>query len=373
MSTELKFAQDIHSHYELYGTEDVVAHVRGLITKRKNAGRTQFLEVLDVTGRIQILLLSENFSEDDYVNRCKSLRKGNIISVAGSLALSQGNGVLSIVPNTPPETIEIGSTDLLDRNDISFIAAGTKIVHARIVGKLENFFRSKGYLEIEPKLLSTQWDGNGLEPLKAEFPGFGHNVFLVPSPLPQLFEALISTGVSSIFSTAKCLSTSYRDVHSSTEAVSIFTVERILNPIKSNARLYKVALECLAELFSATGTALPNVSKLFDNRDFEVVEGPWADFDHPDSGLTIQLISNPKIPVRLASESKSKLAEVDIEKYARIVLNYNGQLYNLAECTAEIRFGALQVLTNTINTEHILSLLSTAPFRSLRTSTFWNE
>lgn len=373
MTVSLKFAQDVRNHFEIFGPNDILATVRGLVTKRKNKGRVQFIELLDVTGSIQILLLKENFSDEDYEEKCRKLARGNIISASGPVELSKGNGELSIVPTEPPEVLEIGSSFVLEEGADAFRSAGSRVVQARIIDRLESYFRQHDYLEIEPKILSTEWDGNGLEPLRAEFPGFGHNVFLVPSPLPQLFEALISTGAGSVFATGKCLSTSYRDVHSSTEAVSIFTVERIERPIRSDKRLYSVAMDSIAALLSSTGLALPSVTEMFNAKEPQIIQTEWTNFENPPEGLSIHIVKNPSIPVRLAEKAPSLLSDVAIDRYARIILNHDNQVYCLAECTAEVRFGALRVLTNTINTEHILSLLSTAPFRSLRTSTFWDE
>jgi len=367
------FSADVHNHFHVHGPDDLFAEIRGLIIVRKNAGRTVFLTLRDVTGEIQVLLLAENFSEEDFSSKCKALRKGDIVSVTGRVEKSRASETVSILPSEPPKVVPIDAENTFELDQVPYLASGSKIIQARIVEGIERSLRSLGFLEIEPKLLSTEWNGNGLEPLRAEFPGFGHNVYLVPSPLPQLFEALISTGHRAFFATSKCFSTSYRDIHSSSEATSIFSIERMPDDVKDINNVSRTALKCLKDLFSRTGTALPEISEWFSRNLFYHSEGGWPNNRWNEIGIGILSVSNPRIPGRLSDGKSSNLGHVQIERYLRVVLNHNGSRYNLAESTVEVRFGALRVITTTIHTEHLLSLFSTAPFRSLRTSTFWSE
>lgn len=104
-----------------------------------------------------------------------------------------------------------------------------------------------------------------------------------------------------------------------------------------------------------------------------VVDGQWP-LDMPTAdGFFVQRCIQPVIPVRERAAPATKLELVAISQYARIVLKKGGQQYIFAECSEERRFGAVDVVCTTYHTEHILDLLSTAPFRALRTSTFWND
>jgi len=369
------FAADVRNHFEVHGPGDLFAKLRGLIVKRKNAGRAVFLSLLDVTGEIQVLLLAENFSEADFVGRCKSLRKGDIISVSGPVEKSRATETVSVLPERPPTVVPIDAENTFELDQVPYLASGSKIIQARIVQGIERSMRSMGFLEISPKFLSTGWDGNGLEPLRAEFPGFGHNVYIVPSPLPQLFEALISTGNRAFFATSKCFTTSYRDIHSSSEATSVFAIERASDDVvlRDTTAVPRTALKCLKDLFSRTGTALPEVSQWFAENAIYYSEGGWPNNAWNGSGVGVLSVSNPRIPKRFADDDGSTLGQVEIEKYCRIVVNRENLRYLLAESIRETRFGALRVITTTIHTEHLLSLFSTAPFRSLRTSTFWSD
>ncbi|WP_386175125.1 OB-fold nucleic acid binding domain-containing protein [Sulfitobacter sp. R86518] len=374
LETILRYARDVHSHFEANGADGQSASLRGIITKRKKAGRTLFIELVDVTGKIQILMSADRFTDDEYENKCVSLRKGDIIAVKGSVGESDSSKTTSIFASHPPEVVLINAENSHELGDKPYLASGTLMIQAQIVQVLEQKLRSLGFLEIEPRLMSTEWRGNGLEPLRAQYPGFGHNVFLVPSPLPQLFEALISTGYKSIFATSKCLSTSYRDVHSSTEATTVFAVER--QPIDANVPLQPVwttAMDCLTDIFSRTGNALPDISKIFEERSYKLSEADWPNSKLFGDGLTVQRVKAPAIPERLPTVEATTLSDVEIVDYARIALEHEGNRYTLAEATLEVRFDALKVVTTTIHTEHLLGLFSTAPFRSLRTSTFWDD
>lgn len=370
---ELRFASEVHSQFKLQGPEKLYASIRGLVVERKNKGRTQFLQVRDVTGILQIILQKENFGEKEYEEKCKSIRKGDIISTHGVVGIGRSSGIASIIPDEPPVIVPVEAENTIELDSLPYMAVGSRVIQAKIINSIRRFFEEDGSLEIEPRLIQTEWSGVGLEPLRVEYPGFGHNVFLTPSPLPQIFEALISTGRRSIFAISKCFTTSYRDVHSSTEATAIFLVERRVSGTTANAPYWGTALRCLQDLFAQTETALPAVTQVFQEGGIVEQIRDWPNLEMGNNSVVIQRVQRPTFPSRLEISGNSSLEHVEILDYARIALFYEGKTYTLGECTLEVRFGALRVVCTTFQTEHLLDLLSTAPFRSLRTSTFWSE
>lgn len=370
---ELRFASEVHNQFGLQGPENLYASIRGLVVERVNKGKTQFLQVRDVTGVLQVILEKENFGEKEYEEKCKSIRKGDIISTHGVIGVGRSSGIASIIPNEPPEIVPIEAENTVELDSLPYMAVGSRVIQAKIINSIRRFFEQDGSLEIEPRLIQTEWTGAGLEPLRAEYPGFGHNVFLTPSPLPQIFEALISTGRRSIFAIGKCFTTSYRDVHSSTEATAIFLVERRASGPTASAPYWDSALRCLRNLFAQTETALPAVTAVLQEDGITEQVRDWPNLELGEHNLIIQRVRRPQFPSRLDVASSSSLEHVEILEFARIALRHEGKVYTLGECTLEVRFNALRVVCTTIQTEHLLDLLSTAPFRSLRTSTFWSE
>jgi len=367
--TVLEYTCDVRNQFERAEPGDFTAHIRGIVTERKNAGRAQFIEVLDVTGSIQVVFLADSFSDEEDYKLCKKVRVGDVISVVGPFAPNNANR-LSIFPTKPPEFVGEDVAIPIGQTDLPYRAAGAKMIQARIIKRLRQFLDKSGFVEIEPRYLSTSWAGYGLEPIKAVFPGFGLPIYLNPSPLPQLFEVLISTGQRKIYAVGRCFSSSARDTRSSTEATVVFCLER-LPKARSSSSIWDCAHNNLLSLFEGTETAPSGGDLKF--AELTVLDDQWPLSTPSADGLIVQRCVQPAIPFRDRATPATKLELASISQYVRIMLNKGGQQYTFAECSEERRFGAIDVVCTTYHTEHILDLLSTAPFRTLRTSTFWND
>ena len=367
----LEYARDIIAHFERDGADGLVGQVRGIVTDRKNEGsRAQIVELVDVSGTITVVFLPEIMLPEDY-ELSKAIRKGDIVRVSGPVDYNRA-GRLSIFPTVPPQSLRDATGIPIEQTDLPFRAAGSKLLHARIIRRITDHLDGADFVEIEPKYLSVTWQGYGLEPIKASYPGFGLNIYLTPSPLPQMFEVLISTDERRIYSVGKCFSTSYRDTRSSTESTSVFCIERLdIRHAPIDGTIWSSAMRNLTELFGSIATRL--LDDPIDLNNPRIIDSAWPLSSVTERGLFVQRCLRPSIPMRERSQPASAFDEAEIEEYARVVLSRGTQQYVLAECSREIRFGALNVVCTTFHTEHILDILSSAPFRALRTSTFWNE
>lgn len=112
------------------------------------------------------------FTNDDDYKLCKKVRIGDVISVVGPVALNNANR-LSIFPKTPPEIVGGDVAIPIGQTDLPYRAAGSKMIQARIIKHMREFLDKNKYIEIEPRYLSANWAGDGLEPIKAVFPGSG--------------------------------------------------------------------------------------------------------------------------------------------------------------------------------------------------------
>lgn len=363
----LEYVRDVRSQFERKQAGKFAAHIRGIVTARTNAGRVQFIELADVTGHIQVVFLAESFPGIGEYDLTKRIRVGDIITVEGEYKLSN-RGVLSIFPTTPPKFISEDLAIPIREADLPYRAVGAKMIQARIIKHLRQFLDNSGFIEIEPRYLSTSWVGYGLEPIRAVFPGFGLPVYLNPSPLPQLFEAVISTAQPKFYAVARCFSSSARDTRSSTEATVLFCLERLAKPT-SNSNIWDIALRNVRALLEAAETSPADLNL----GEATFVEGQWPLKAPYVEGFAVQRCVRPSIPFRERPIQGTKLELVEVLQFARVALTRGGQQYVFAECSEERRFGAIAVLCTTYHTEHILDLLVSTPFRALRTSTFWND
>ncbi|MGH9840369.1 MAG: OB-fold nucleic acid binding domain-containing protein [Blastocatellia bacterium] len=368
-ATILEYVRDVQSHFERNEAGAFIAHIRGIVTERKNAGRAQFIEVLDVTGSIQVIFLRDSFPNEEEYKLCKQIKVGDVIGVVGPFALNNAKR-LSIFPTKLPEVLGEDVAIPIGQADLPYRAAGVKMIQARIIKHLRQSLDRNRFVEIEPRYLSTSWAGNGLEPINAIFPGFGLPIYLNPSPLPQLFEVLIATGQRKLYTVGRCFTSSARDTKSSTEATVVFCLEHLENVRASNS-IWDSALSNLLTLFEGTQTA-PSGSE-FKHDEVTLLDDQWPLSTPSNDGLIVQRCVQPVIPFRERATPATKLELASLSEYVRIILKTGSQQYILAECSKERRFGAIDVVCTSYHTEHILDLLSTAPFRSLRTSTFWND
>ena len=140
--TMLEYTRDVRSQFERNEPGDFIASIRGIVTERKNAGRVQFIEVLDVTGSIQVIFLSDSFADEEEYKLCKQVRIGDVISVIGPFALNNGNR-LSVFPTKPPEILGEDVAIPIRQADLPYRAAGAKMIHARVIKHLRQFLDKK--------------------------------------------------------------------------------------------------------------------------------------------------------------------------------------------------------------------------------------
>ena len=150
----------------------------------------------------------------------------------------------------------------------------------------------------------------------------------------------------------------------------MFCLERLAET-KSGNSIWDSALNNLLSLFDGTQTAPSGTG--FKRDEVIVLYDQWPLSTPSADGLIVQICVKPIIPSREQTTPATKLELASISQYARILLHKGPQQYIFAECSEERRFGAVNVVCTSYHTEHILDLLSTAPFRALRTSTFWND
>ena len=366
----IQHVRDIYSQDRMGNALDQEVVLRGVVTRMTPMGRIIFLGLNDVSGNIQVVFKKTEFSDEDW-KTCNSIAKGALVKVCGKIGKTN-KGQLSIFADKLPDLKESELDEPIDQLDLPFRAVGSQIIQSRIIRKIGQELDNLSFVEIEPKYVQTKWAGRGLEPIKVQYPGFGSSAYLAPSPVPQLYEAYITTGIQKLYASGKCFTTSYRDSFSSTEASAIFG---IMLPSGETEPYWTVPLEVLANLFMSVQTFAYDNHEVF----LSISEWPMKNEIWPPSheqyppGGYIQLFENPEILVRQNSSSLTDLDQDIIHSIARLVFFNEQESFILAECVNEERFGSLSVISFTFNTEHLLKVLSATPLRTLRTSTFLGQ
>ncbi|WP_262692497.1 OB-fold nucleic acid binding domain-containing protein [Kordiimonas aestuarii] len=369
----LEHVRDIKAQLRIDDKSAIYARLRGVITHRNNRGGILFLGLQDTTGSIQLIFKHDHFSDAEWL-QVKSLRKTDFILAEGFVDVQSQEGLpdrLSLSITTNPIPL---STDLdiaVSEADQPYRRVGGQIILARLKQRVCSVLSESEFVEIEPNLISVNWSGVGLEPMRIEYPGFGYYTYLAPTPVPQLFEAMIATGLPRIYASGKCFSTSYRDEKSSTEASVVFAIAQDTDIGKN---YWEYLTKVMLSVFENVKT-LPRDTRTFDPHLWETKALKWPprieqmDVEVP----TVQLFKRPDLGIHILTPKRMAdggLSRPEVIELSRLV--FPGRSV-IVECAKEIRFGGLKVLTFSFHIERMAYLLENIPMRQLRSNTFWHD
>lgn len=91
------------------------------------------------------------------------------------------------------------------------------VMLSKICNNIRMHLEKLGFIEVNTRVVSRYLGEEILEPLLAEYPGFGTAAYLVPSPSSQLSEFLAVTLLPKVFTETISFTTSYRFPNCSTE------------------------------------------------------------------------------------------------------------------------------------------------------------
>lgn len=362
------YVRDLMAQVRLETTEGVSANLRGIIIHRRSHGGVILFGLQDTSGAIRLKAERSQFSKEAW-NDLKFIRKTDFISVSGELILDDKHAPFINVEKTHRLSDEL---DLpISEADPPYRRAGLQIIRSRLRRKLCSILEDEQFVDIDTNLISVNWSGVGLEPMRVRYPGFGYDTFIAPTPLPQLFEAMIATGQTKFLTVGKCFTTTYRDENSGTESNIIYLLFKedelkpdfweyligVIHAVASNLETLPFKIESLS---------LKNIKRKYPR---------WP----PYLGLldvqepTIQVFRNPVIRAHLGSDvpvDKGHFGAVEVRELSRLLLPGK---HSIIECARETRFGGLKTVVAAIHIDRLLYLLEDTPMRSLRTSTFWTE
>lgn len=345
----LRQARDVHSFSALHPLGRATATLSGLVTRRHKAKGRTFLQLRDTTGSVQVVLEQDRLGTEGW-EAGKAVKKLSRITVSGPLGRTQTNE-LSVFADSPP-TVRSGNLESsIEDGELSYSRVGAQILASRLRDRAEQFFRTEGFVEIEPSLLSASWGSSGLEPLRVRYEGFGIEAYLAPSPSSQLTEALFVTGLERVFAVSRCFTTTYREERSSAESVILMAKAANLQPTSQR----KIIREAVTEILGDIETLPEDIAPLL--REWSTDRVVW-----PPSGTrtrtspTFEIFEAPDAPT--APNDGAKLREV-----VRLVWPEHRIV---AEGTTEIFDEALEITTITLHVERLVSLLRDVPIRQLR-------
>ncbi|MCH5352629.1 MAG: hypothetical protein J1E06_04095 [Acutalibacter sp.] len=182
--------------------------ITGVICKKWGSKNHFGISVKDITGTVSISFFN---STKGYSKELFAI--GNRIRIYASVCIDRrGSKCLGNVDNV--EFLEEISQfnkefDILEQESLVMLS----IISNKICAQLVNL----GYIEVSTRVISRFLGEELLEPLFAEYPGFGTPAYLSPSPSSQLSEFLAVTLLPKVFTETISFTTSHRFPNGSTE------------------------------------------------------------------------------------------------------------------------------------------------------------
>lgn len=361
----LDYVRDIRSQLRISSDVNLHARLRGIITFCNSRGGVIFFGLQDITGAILLVFEKRNFVSESW-QAIRRLRASDFISVRGRVVARKRGPSVEITEEPTKLDTKLGIS--VADGDLSYRQVGGQIILSRLKNRICAYLQSAESVEIEPRLISIRWEGNGLEPLRIQYPGFGYNTYLAPTPFPQLLDTMIATALPRLHTIGKCFTTSYRDENSSTEACVIFG---LIQETAIAEDLWKFLTGLIINTFADIETFPDNPDLLAADRwKRQISRWPPTISDLDVQTPTIQIFSPPAI---LARERKNECSDANRKKSVEVLelsrLIFPGK-HVLIESSKEIRFGVLRIYAFSVHIERMIYLLEKLPLRMLRTSAY---
>jgi lysyl-tRNA synthetase class 2 len=184
----------------------------GRITAHRNMGKSQFLDVSDWSGRIQIFVHPKEIGEAAW-SQFQNLDLGDLIGIEGECFITKtGEPTIRVKTLTvlakalrplPSQWHGLADVELRYRQrylDLLVNAESRKIFLQRItiIREIRSFLEQRGFLEVETPMMQTIPGGAAAEPFKTRHNALGIDLYLRIAP--ELFlKRLLVGGFTRIF------------------------------------------------------------------------------------------------------------------------------------------------------------------------------
>jgi lysyl-tRNA synthetase class 2 len=185
-------ARDGHDDLEPGGETDARVRVAGRVAARRGQGKAAFLDLVDRSGRIQ-LLGRQNVLGEDAFERLTHVDLGDLIGVdgtiirsrAGELTVSLESVALLAKSLRPPPEKHHGLTDVETRfrqRELDLIANEESrelfIARARVITEIRRFLDAEGFVEVETPVLQPIYGGAAARPFTTHHNALDRTLYL---------------------------------------------------------------------------------------------------------------------------------------------------------------------------------------------------
>ncbi len=185
--------------------EGTVFRVAGRVTAHRDMGKSHFLDLSDLTGRIQIYLNTKNLTPEQ-VGAFAQLDLGDFLGVEGEAFVTKtGEPTLRVSRFAPlskalrplPDKYH-GLVDVEARHRQRYLdllanekSRVTFLLRSKVLRGIREFFHERGFLEVETPMMQPVAGGAAAEPFKTRHNALGIDLYLRIAPELYLKRLLV--------------------------------------------------------------------------------------------------------------------------------------------------------------------------------------
>jgi lysyl-tRNA synthetase, class II len=235
--------------------EEIPYRLAGRLCSRRNHGKTMFLDLLDISGRIEVYARREDFGEEAF-RRFKELNVGDMVGIDGILAVTRRQllainakqaVLLAKALRDPPDFVHgLGDRETRYRRrelDMMVSAESRQVflTRSKLLATIRAEMGRRGFVELETPILQTLFGGATARPFETHHNALNRNLYLRTATELYLKRAVIG-GFENVFELGRI----FRNEGISTEHNPEFTM---LELMVSGAD-YRQAMDFSEELVS---------------------------------------------------------------------------------------------------------------------------
>ena len=315
--------------------------ITGIVIDRwKNKRTGGFgIKLKDLTG-----VATVKFSSDPkykYEDPC--FYKNKYLRIHGEITIQNGEHIVSNISKIE-QLVEL--YQWINENDT--IDQGSSIFISKISNEIKERLCKLNFVEVNTRIISRFIGEYMMEPLRANYPGYGAPAFLSPSPSSQLSEFLAITLLPRVFTQSISITQSYRFPNGSTETPIIMAKAVDLSEERDKEIIYDITRSVLSELTD-------------NSYSFSEITGEWDDYisrtkNTSNKNEFILYSYKAKIPT-IGQRWTSELCNL------RQLVDDLGNL--LVECSTEILSNDTRICTISFYPSQFLNCVKNAPKRQL--------